>query len=366
MPAERATFQARQRRASEGLRAHGLAALLLSPSSDLVYLAGYRIHASERLTCLVVSAGGATLVVPELEAPRARAAAPDLTLRTWDETSDPYTMVAELVTGTGDVAVADQMPALFVLRLQAALRGRAFRLASTITRDLRVRKDPGERDALRAVSAAADRAYQRVLECEFAGRTEREIGAMLAALLREEGHDTVEFTIVGSGPNGASPHHDTGDRRIARGDAVVLDFGGTRDGYWSDITRTVVVGEPDAEQRKVHDVVRRAQEAGYAAARAGVPAQSVDAAARRVIDDAGYGKYFIHRTGHGIGLDGHEHPYLVRGNDERLEPGMAFSIEPGVYLPGRFGVRIEDIAIIGDDGRAEPLNHADHALAVVS
>ena len=367
MPAEHFTYESRRKRASEGLRASGLAALLLSPGSDLAYLAGYRIFASERLTCLVVSAdGNATLVVPELESPRAKAAAPDLAQRTWGETEDPYALVAQLVTAKGDVAVADQMWSLFVLRLQAALQGRGFQLASLITRELRMRKDRYERDALRAVSAAADRAYARLLERGFAGRTEREIGAELAAFLREEGHDEVAFTIVASGPNGASPHHETGHRRIAPGDAIVLDFGGTREWYCSDITRTVHVGaNVDAEVRRVHDAVRRSQEAGYSAAREGATAASVDAASRRVIDEAGYGERFIHRTGHGIGLDGHEHPYLVRGNDEKLEPGMAFSIEPGIYIPGRFGVRIEDIAILGDDGRAEPLNRADHALAIV-
>jgi Xaa-Pro aminopeptidase len=367
MPTERPTNKSRRALASEALRARGLAALLLSPSSDLPYLAGYRVHPSERLTCLVIGADGdSTLVVPELEAPRAKAAAPDLAQRTWSETQDPYALVASLVTGKGDVAVADQMWSLFVLRLQAALRGRGFQLASVITRGLRMRKDAYERESLRAVSAAADRAFPRLLEREFAGRTEREVGTELAALLREEGHDEVTFTIVASGPNGASPHHETGDRRIARGDAVVLDFGGTREWYCSDITRSVHVGaEVDDEVRKVHDVVRRSQEAGYAAARTGATAASVDAAARRVIDEAGYGERFIHRTGHGIGLDGHEHPYLVRGNDEALEPGMAFSIEPGIYIPGRFGIRIEDIAILGDDGRAEPLNRADHALAIV-
>jgi len=367
MPAERRTYMTRRQQASEALRARGLAALLLSPSSDLAYLAGYRVHTSERLTCLVIGADGdATLVVPELESPRANAAAPDLAQRTWSEIEDPYALVASLVTAKGDVAVADQMWSLFVLRLQAALRGRGFQLASLMTRGLRMRKDAYERDALRAVSAAADRAFPRLLQSEFTGRTEREVGAELAALLREEGHEEVTFTIVASGPNGASPHHETGDRRIARGDAVVLDFGGTREWYCSDITRSVHVGdEVDAEVRRVHDVVRRSQEAGYAAARIGATAASVDAASRRVIDEAGYGERFIHRTGHGIGLDGHEHPYLVRGNDEPLEPGMAFSIEPGIYIPGRFGIRIEDIAILGEDGRAEPLNQADHALAIV-
>ena len=367
MPAERAAFAARRKRASALLQQRGLAALLLSPGSDLAYLSGYRIFGSERLTCLVLAAdGAATLVVPNLESPRAHAAAPDVPQCTWGETDDPYALVASLVSGAGNVAVADQMWALFTLRLQTALAERSFAVASTVTRELRMRKDAFEREALRAVSAAADRAYEKVLTHEFAGKREREIGAELASLLKDEGHDEVTFTIVASGPNGASPHHETGERRIETGDTVVLDFGGTREWYCSDITRTVHVGKPDAETVKVHDAVRRSQEAGYAAAKSGASAGSVDAASRKVIDDAGYGKFFIHRTGHGIGLDGHEHPYLVTGNREALEPGMAFSIEPGIYLPGRFGVRIEDVAMIGDDGAAEPLNRADHALASVS
>lgn len=366
MPTEPAVFTERRRRASEILRARGLAALLLAPGSDLTYLAGYRMFGSERLTCLVVGADGAsTLVVPELESPRARTIAPDLEQRTWGETDDPYAVAASLVRGAGDVALSDQMWALFVVHLQHALGGRRTVLASGVTRELRMRKEAQEIEALRAVAAAADRAYARVIRGQFAGRREREVAADLAALLRDEGHDEVVFTIVASGPNGASPHHETADRRVERGDAIVLDFGGTRGWYCSDITRTVHVGEPPAEVRTVHDTVRRAQQAGYTAAVEGATASSVDAAARRVIDDAGYGPHFIHRLGHGIGLDGHEHPYLVAGNEQRLEPGMSFSIEPGIYLPGRFGVRIEDIAFLAADGRAEPLNRADHALAIV-
>ena len=265
------------------------------------------------------------------------------------------------------MAVADQMWAAFLLPLLKALPHRDIQIGSEITRDLRMRKDGSEVDALRAVSEAADRAYARILERPFGGRTEREIGVDLAELLRSEGHDEVGFTIVGSGANGASPHHDAGDRRIVDGDTVVLDFGGAMRGYCSDITRTVHVGKtPNGEAQKIHDVVRRAQEAGYRAARKDATAESVDAASRRVIEDAGYGKFFIHRTGHGIGIDGHEHPYLVAGNTQRLEPGMAFSIEPGVYLPGRLGVRIEDIAVIAADGTAEALNRADHAFATVA
>lgn len=368
MPDSPMPHATRRSRAAERCTDGGVAALLLAPGADLTYFTGYRIFGSERLTCLVLTAAGsATLVLPALEAPRAAVAAPDLVLATWTETEDPYALVASLVRSPGALALSDQMWAAFVLGLRSAAPGRELCLASTITRELRMRKDAGEQAALRAVSAAADRAFDRMRERPFAGRTEREIATELAALLEEEGHDEVLFTIVGSGPNGASPHHATGDRRLGVGDTVVLDFGGTRAHYGSDITRTVHVGpDIDAETRRVHELVLRAQEAGYAAAREGATAASVDAAARQVIVDGGYGDRFIHRLGHGIGLDGHEHPYLVAGNLDVLEAGMAFSIEPGIYLPGRFGVRIEDIALIGADGRAEPLNHADRGLTVVA
>lgn len=368
MPTDAAGYRARRARAAEAAAAKDIGALLVSPGSDLAYLCGHRIHASERLTCLIVGAdAAATLVVPRLEAPRARAAAPGIEIREWDETQDPVALVASLVPRSGALALDDRMWAAFVLRLRDALPGRSLRLASELIAPLRSRKDEGEIRALRAVAEAADRAFARLRERPFAGRTERDVASEIGDLLRAEEHSEVGFAIVASGPNGASPHHESGERRIERGDAIVLDFGGVREWYCSDITRTVHVGDAvDAELRRVHDVVLRAQEAGYRAAREGTPASAVDAAARAVIDEAGYGAYFIHRLGHGIGLDGHEPPYLIAGNDVRLETGMAFSIEPGIYLPGRFGVRIEDIAFVSARGSAEPLNQADRALAIVA
>ncbi len=361
-----ATFRTRRDRAAGAARATGLAAVVVSPSSDLTYLTGHRIHESERLTCLVLASDGAAcLVVPELEAPRARLAAPGIAIRTWGETDDPFAVAASLIPAEGGIAVGDRMWASFVLALEARLSGRRFVPASSVVAPLRMRKDASEIAALRAAAEAADRVFARMRERPFAGRTEREVSREIRDLLAAEEHDDT-FAIVASGPNGASPHHDAGDRRIAEGDTVVLDFGGTRDWYGSDITRTVHVGDViDDEEVKVHDVVLRAQAAGYAAAGAGAHAEAIDAAARAVIDEAGYGAYFIHRLGHGIGLDGHEHPYLVRGNAVPLEPGMAFSIEPGVYLPGRFGVRIEDVAFIDSSGVAQPLNTVDRSLCIV-
>ena len=360
---------ARRSRAASRLRERAIDALLLTPSSDLLYLSGYGISASERLTCLVLTASGeARLVVPALEAPRASAALDDVALVTWGETDDPMALVRELVPGVARrLALADQMWAAFVLRFARAFPGAELLPASDVLRPLRVRKDETELAALRDAGAAADRAFERLArEVRFAGRREREVARELDAILLEEGHDGVRFDIVASGPNGASPHHETGDRVIADGDVVVCDFGGAVRGYGSDITRTVFVGSAaiPEEVRRVHDAVRRAQKAGYAAARAGVAAQEVDRAARRVIAEAGYGASFLHRTGHGIGLDGHEHPYLVEGNAEPLEPSMAFSIEPGIYLAGKFGVRLEDIAALTPRG-AEPYNRVDRGLTRV-
>lgn len=359
---------ARRSRAARALTDKKIDAMLLTCSSDLTYLTGYRIFPSERLTCLVLTAAGAAhLVVPLLEGPRARATVRDLPILTWTETEDPIARVRDLVGGASVLALADQMWAAFVIPFSRAFPGVRFETASEVLRPLRMRKDEDELTALRDAGAAADRAFERLArEVRFAGRREQDVARDLTALLLEEGHEEVKFCIVASGPNGASPHHDTGDRVIRDGDVVVCDFGGTVRSYTSDLTRTVFVGDGDVpeEVRRVHDAVRRAQEAGYVAARRDARAQEVDRAARRTIADAGYGGQFVHRTGHGIGLDGHEHPYLVEGNDERLEPGMTFSIEPGIYLEGRFGVRIEDIVELSGDG-PRPLNRVDRGLARV-
>ncbi|MHB8765766.1 MAG: M24 family metallopeptidase [Deferrisomatales bacterium] len=199
----------------------------------------------------------------------------------------------------------------------------------------------------------------------FSGRAEAALAREVAALCLEEGLDACAFAIVAAGPNGASPHHEPGERVVGPGDGIVVDFGGPLGGYGCDVTRCFAVGDPGAEYRRVHQVVRQAQQAGLDAVRPGASAQDVDRACRRVIAEAGYGPFFVHRTGHGIGLEGHEHPYLVEGNDLVLEEGMTFSVEPGVYLPGRFGVRIEDVAVVTADG-CRRLNLAPRDLAPVA
>jgi Xaa-Pro aminopeptidase len=236
--------------------------------------------------------------------------------------------------------------------------------ASRVIKHLRMRKTAEEIDALRRAGQAIDRVHQQVPSLLRPGRTEAEVGRDIADLIVTEGHSQVNFVIVGSGPNGASPHHETGSRVLEPGDTVVVDIGGTLDAYCSDCTRNYVIGTPPDGYTEAHTVLEAAQQAACEAARPGVTAASVDAAARDLLTSAGFGDYFVHRTGHGIGLEEHEDPYIVAGNDTPLEAGMAFSIEPGVYVPGRYGMRIEDIVVVTDDG-CERLNTIDRAAVTV-
>jgi Xaa-Pro aminopeptidase len=342
-------------------------ALLLSLGADLPWLSGYTAMPLERLTCLVVPADGeATLVVPRLEEPRVERR-PDLfAVVAWEETDDPVAIVADQVGRRRSLAVSDRMWATSLLALQARLPDARWQPASLVTALLRAVKDPSEVAALRQAAAAADRVAAAFVGGEIAlvGRTEAAVSHELGERLLAEGHEKVNFAIVGSGPNSASPHHEPGERVIERGEAVVCDFGGTLDGYCSDITRTVFTGPPPAEFRDLYAVLQAAQAAAVEAAVVGTPCEDVDGVARRLIADGGYGPWFVHRTGHGIGLEEHEDPYLVGGNCQPLAAGHAFSVEPGIYLPDRWGARIEDI-VVATDGGPEPLNHVDHGLAVV-
>jgi Xaa-Pro aminopeptidase len=354
--------------AAEAAARAGVGALLLTPGPDLRYLTGYDAMASERLTCLAVPADGpAFLIAPRFEL-RSVQASPagglGVDIVGWDETDDPYRMVADRLGRPGSVGLADQMWAMMVLRFAEALPGARLALASAALRGLRIRKTPAEVAALREAGAAIDRVHRRVPEWLAAGRSEREVAADIAAAITAEGHARADFVIVGSGPNAAKPHHEPSGRVLAAGDAVVVDIGGTMpSGYCSDCTRTYAVGPPPAEFAAYYQVLKAAQEAACAAVRPGVAAEAVDAAAREPITAAGYGEYFIHRTGHGIGLETHEYPYIVSGNAEALVPGMAFSVEPGIY-PGPHGARIEDIVVCTADGY-ERLNNAIRELVIV-
>ena len=372
-PIDVESLRDRFRRAAEAAAAAGIDALLVSPGSDLRYLLGAGGSSFERLTCLVLpaaaSAAEPALVVPKLEHPGYAGVPTDelgVHVATWVDGEDPYRLVADLLKAPKSVAVTDMMPALHTLGLRDALPDARQSLAGPVLRELRMRKDAGEIEALRKAGAAIDRVHARMAEWLRPGRTEEEVGADIAAAIVAEGHALAEFVIVGSGPNGASPHHGVSDRVIEQGDVVVIDIGGpVPEGYNSDSTRTYSVGTPGFDDVvATYAVLQAAQQAAVEAAKPGVTAEAVDAAARDVIADAGFGEYFVHRTGHGIGLDVHEDPYIVSGNDLVLEVGMAFSIEPGIYLPGRWGARIEDIVVVGEEG-AVRLNTRPHDLAVL-
>ncbi|HXT45989.1 MAG TPA: Xaa-Pro peptidase family protein [Pseudonocardiaceae bacterium] len=374
MPAALETLAARLTRARDATHAAGLEALLLTPGPDLRYLLGIAGESHERLTCLVIPADGdPALVVPALERPGLDGTpVVDLGLEVaeWADGEDPYALAATLLHRSGSAAmrtaVGDAMPAAHVLGLRAALPDRTQELASTVLAPLRMRKDAAEIAALAVAGQAIDRVHARMGEWLRVGRTEAQVGADVAAAIVAEGHTAAAFVIVGSGPNGASPHHDVSDRVVRPGDLVVVDIGGpTPEGYFSDCTRTYTMGEPahpDVAAR--YAVLQAAQDAAVAAVAPGTTAQSVDAAARIPISDAGLGDRFIHRTGHGIGLEVHEQPYIVTGNDLVLDQGMAFSIEPGIYLPGRWGARIEDIVVVEANG-ARRLNHRPRELALL-
>jgi Xaa-Pro aminopeptidase len=364
----------RLRRAATASAEAGLDALLVTPGADLRYLVGYDAKPLERLTCLLVPARGEpVLVVPRLEraAAEASGAADVVKVLTHEETDDAYALTAGLLRDAlgGDparVGLADRMWAEQVLRLRGQLPGAEQVTAGQVLRPLRLRKQADEVDGLRRAARAIDSVHERMGEWLRPGRTEREVARDIGDAIIAAGHDRVNFTIVGSGPNGASPHHDASDRVIERGDAVVVDIGGSMpDGYCSDCTRTYVAGgSPDSEFAAYYGVLLEAQKRACDAVRPGVTAESVDAAARDVIAAGGYGEHFIHRTGHGIGLEEHEDPYIVAGNDVVLEPGMCFSIEPGIYLAGRHGARIEDIVAVTDDG-VERLDAISRELVVL-
>ena len=348
----------------------GIDALVITPSPDYTYLLGYPAPALERLTCILIPASGTpTLVVPRLEEPLARhqlgSLAEAMEIRAWDETEDPFRLVRAGLKGTAlRVGIQDQMWARFVLRLRAALDPIELVEAGPSLGALRRIKSPEEIDRLRGAAQAADEAMRTITGERLSGRSEAEVSRHIRELLLGAGPQTAGFAIVASGPNAASPHHAAGERVIGAGDAVVLDIGGNRDGYASDTSRTVFVGSPPDEFASLYEVLREAQASACRAVRPGISASAIDRAARSIIDDAGYGEFFIHRTGHGIGMETHEEPYIVDGNDEPLRPGNAFSIEPGIYVAGRWGARIEDI-VVCTESSGERLNTTSTELYLV-
>ncbi len=376
-------YAERLSRAQALLAPRGIAAVLVGVGADLRYLTGYQAMPLERLTMLVLPASGRpSLVAPRLEAMSAEQSAASrlghLPVVAWDETDDAHALVARLLAdalgsspAAGDrVLISDRLWAMHVLGLERVLAGAAFGLASDVLRVLRMTKDAEEVALLRLAAHAADRVVAQIAGGALVGRTEADVSREVRDRLLAEGHETAEFAIVASGPNSASPHHDAGDRVIQAGEPIVLDIGGSLDGYCSDTTRTLWVTGGDAnrgpspEFRRLFDVLREGHAAATATVRPGVACEHVDAVARSIITAGGHGPNFFHRTGHGIGLETHEDPYLVAGNAEPLGAGMAFSVEPGIYLGGRYGARIEDIVVCGSDG-PDVLNESSRDLWVV-
>jgi len=354
-----------------GLKRVGADAAVFGLSSNLRYLTGFTDEPGERLLCLIVGREAEpTFVVPELYADEVRARAPGIAMRVWCDGEDPVALLsdvaADLADRAGRILLDDTLWATFALSIQEAFPDRRFGLASEVMEELRMRKDEDEIDSMVRAGEIADRAYLAVTSQAVTGLSEIELAGRLEAEMLAAGADGVAFqTLVASGPNGALPHHRAGTRRIEAGDVVILDYGCRVGGYCSDVSRTVVCGEANPELWKVHEAVCRAHAAARDAARVGSTAESVDRAARDVLGEEGYGDRFVHRTGHGIGLDVHEPPYIVEGNERRLEQGMTFSIEPGAYFPGRFGVRVEDVVAVTEEGTLA-MTRASHELRCVA
>lgn len=359
-------FAQRLRRVRAEMRAKAVDALVVSVGFDLPYLTGYHAMPLERLTALVVTANTSTLVVPRLEAPRVTHHTEVFDLVAWNETDDPVAITASLIGSARCIAIGDQMWSRFLVELLRQLAGREYVRSVDVVGPLRIAKDAAEIAALAAAGSAADRVAAQLQngEIPLIGRSEAQVSADISTRLLDAGHDVVNFAIVAAGENAASPHHHPGARVIDKGDIVLCDFGGTMNGYCSDITRCVHIGEPSSEITRAWDDLRRAQEAGVMAGRVGAACESVDQAARNVLTDAGWGDYFIHRTGHGIGMEAHEEPYMVSGNQLPIAHGHAFSVEPGIYVSGRWGMRLEDIVVATDAG-PQRMNSAVRDLIVL-
>ncbi|WP_305787126.1 M24 family metallopeptidase [Symbioplanes lichenis] len=345
-------LDSRLHRARQLTAEQGWTALLVTPGADLFHLIGHVAAPLERLTCLVLPVEGEpALILPRLERPKAEQA--PVRLIDYPDGTDFIALLADaLPVPTGVIGVVDAMPAAHLVPAQRLLPGVRWEVAGRALAPLRAVKSADEIAELTSAGTAVDRVHQQMHRWLRPGRTEAEVAADLAGAIRDAGHARTDFVIVASGPNAASPHHSSGARVIEPGDAVVVDIGGTMpSGYCSDCTRTYVIG-PKAPPgfAEMYAVLQEAQRAAVAAVRPGVPAEAVDAAARDHITAHGYGDLFVHRTGHGIGLDTHEEPYIVAGNAEPLVAGTTFSIEPGIYRPGAYGARIEDIVVCTPTG----------------
>ena len=359
-------YAQRLRAAQKAAADKGIDLLLIGTGPDFAYLTGSWVSSHERLTVLVVpQRGTAWIAAPNTDITDIKAAPVgelDVELRGWNDGEDPYELALRGAgDGLGKVALGQSLTADHVLRFQDLLPHASYELATYALAELFTRKDEAEIAELRKAGHAIDAIHAQVPQLLQAGRTEAEVAHELEKLILRE-HSVIDFVIVGSGPNGANPHHSFSDRVLAEGEPVVVDIGGTLpSGYHSDCTRTYVVGgdisKAPRDFQDAYAVLADAQGAARAAAHPGSTAADIDAITRQAISAAGWGDYFVHRTGHGIGLSTHEEPFIMEGNDLALEEGMAFSIEPGIYLEGKWGMRLEDIVVLTNDGY-ESLNQA--------
>jgi len=344
----------------------GVDLVAIGPTANMRYLLGFAPLADERLCLLLVGRQAVRVVVPALNAEQMAAHAQGIELMAWEDAEGPQEALRQALADWPEIralAIDGATRADSLLLLQEAVVPEKAQPADPLLASLRQRKSAEEVEALTRAAAQADRAMQAAVNACQPGATEAQVAWAAEEAFRLDGAEEVCFTLVASGPNGAYPHHHTGDRVLQKGDAVVIDIGASLDGYKSDITRIVFLGEPPADFLKVYEAVLRANEQARATVRPGVAAQEVDRAARSTLEAAGYGEYFVHRTGHGLGLEVHEPPWIMAGNEQLLEEGMVFSVEPGVYLPGRFGVRIEDIVVVTETG-VRNLTGFDHQLVV--
>jgi Xaa-Pro aminopeptidase len=360
-------YLARIAKVRSAMVAQQVDATLLSVGHDLPYLSGYFAMPLERLTMLVIPQNGdVVMVVPRLEVPRVVPQPDVFSIVAWGETEDPVAIVAKLLPSARKIAIGDQMWARFLVELLTKISGATFVRAVDVVGSLRMSKDASEIAALQVAGSAADRVALQLHsgQIPLIGRTEAQVSADISARLLAEGHDVVNFAIVAAGENAASPHHHAGSRVIGKNEIVLCDFGGTMNGYCSDITRCVYTGKPASDVALAYDVLFAAQAAGVAAGVVGAVCEDVDRAARAIIEQAGFGEYFVHRTGHGIGMEAHEEPYMVSGNSLPISAGHAFSVEPGIYIPGKWGMRLEDIVVATEAGPMS-MNKVNHSLVTV-
>lgn len=358
-----AVYEERLKAAARLAAERNLSGLVLGTGPELAYLCGSWISSHERLSALVVPAHpGArpSFIIPWVERSElifSPVGSLDIQVRGWADGDNPHQLVLDALGNVGaddTIAIGGSLPAIHLIPLQQLTKA-TTKLATSVMRDLFMRKDETELSQLTAAAAAIDRVIAQVPGWLKPGITERDVAIEIERAILAVGHHCVDFIIVGSGPNGANPHHTFSDRVLQPGDPVVIDIGGTWGvGYRSDTTRTFIVpgADPDPEFLRRYEVLMQAQEAAVNAVKPGVTAEYIDKVARSQIAAAGFGSEFIHRTGHGIGLSTHEEPFIMEGNKLVLEPGMAFSVEPGIYRSGLYGARIEDIVYVTETGFA--------------